>query len=134
MNKHRYKPMFLLLATLMLPSLAIGLLGWRDFTREREKQLKDAQERTRSDVRQELLQSLERSKLEEISGAASDPAVVLVASVERNRLVLPWDNDTAAGRFRDAIEQPDFARKILQARLIESAEKRYDQAIALYRE
>jgi hypothetical protein len=133
MNKH-YKPMFLLLATLMLPSLAIALLGWRDFTREREKQLKDAEAGTKSEVRQQLLQTLERIKLQEISGAPSDPAVVFTASVQRDRLVLPWDADSAAARFRDSIEEPDFARKILQAKRAEGAEKRYDHAAALYRD
>src|SRR5262249_39628782 len=78
MSQYRYKQTLLLLAILILPSVAIGLLGWRDFTREREKQLRDAEERTKIDIRQTLLQVLERIKLQEISGAPSDPAVVLV--------------------------------------------------------
>src|SRR5215470_9148818 len=118
--------MFLLLAILMLPSLAIAWLGWKDFTREREKQLMDAEEATKNEVRQQLLQTLERIKLQEISGATADPAVVFTGSVQRDRLVLPWDADPAADRFRDSIEEPDFARKILQAKRTETADKRYD--------
>jgi hypothetical protein len=133
MNKH-YKSMSLLLAILLLPSLAIAWLAWKDFTRDHEKQLKDVRESTRSEVRQQLLQTLERIKLQEISGAPSAPAVVFSASIQRDRLVLPWDADPAAGRFRDSIEEPDFARKIFQAKRAEGAEKRYDQAAALYRD
>jgi signal transduction histidine kinase len=133
MNK-QYKPMFLLLSTLMLPSLAIAWLGWKDFTREREKQLNDAEVSTKNEVRQQLLQNLERIKLQEISGAPADPSVVFTASVQRDRLLLPWDADPTAARFRDSIDEPDFARKILQAKRAEAAEKRYDQAAALYRD
>jgi signal transduction histidine kinase/tetratricopeptide (TPR) repeat protein len=134
MSRYRYKQTLLILAILILPSVAIGLLGWRDFTREREKQLRDAEERTEAYVRQTLLQVLERIKLQEISGAPSDPAVVLVASVEADRLKLPWDADPSADRFRESLEEPNFAQKILQARLAEGGQKRYDQAIAIYRE
>jgi hypothetical protein len=81
MNRSRYKQTILLLAILVLPTAVIALLGWRDFNRELAQELRDDEERMKIEVRQDLLQKLERHKLQEISGAPSDPAVVLVAKV-----------------------------------------------------
>ena len=116
MSKYRYKRTVLLLAILILPSLVIALLGWRDFTREHENQLRDAEEHTKTEVHQELMQTLERIKLQEISGAPNDPAVALVAFAEGDRLRLPWDADPNADRFRQFLEEPNFTQRILQAK------------------
>ena len=59
---------------------------------------------------------------------------MLAGLVERERLALPWDIDPAAGRFRESVEEPDFARKILEARRAEAAEKQYDRAAGIYLE
>ncbi|HJZ73144.1 MAG TPA: ATP-binding protein [Vicinamibacterales bacterium] len=96
--------------------------------------MSDAEERTKIDVCQELLQALERLKLQGLSGAASDQAIMLVALAKGNRLELPWDADPSAARFRESVEEPDFAVRILQAKRAERTQKRYDQAAILYRE
>lgn len=124
----------LLLAILIVPSLAIIPLGLNDFRREDEKRLKDVEEHTRIEVHQELLQAFERIKLEEISGADSHQAVMLVAAVKDDRRELPWDLDPNTLRFRESVEEASCSRTILQAKRVEGAEKRYEQAAALYRE
>src|SRR5262245_2870699 len=93
--RSRYRQLFLFLIALIIPSLAGIVLGLRMVTQERElgeKRLVDAQRRSVSEIRQEMLARLERIKVQAVSGN-SDPSIALVATAERDRLVLPWDAD-----------------------------------------
>jgi signal transduction histidine kinase len=139
MPLRRYKQTILFVLILVVPCVAIALLGWRDFNRDRDKRVKDAEDRQTSEVRSNLLQTLQQVKLQEISGAPSKHAVALVAVVDDNTLRLPWDVEAdhwreAADRFRESLEDPSFIQKILRARRVERSEKNYDAAAALYRE
>jgi signal transduction histidine kinase len=137
MGRYRYRQLFLFLLALTLPSSAIIGLGWLTITQERElseKRAADAQKQMLADIRQDLRAQLDRIKLQEITSAYSDPAVLFVGSVEDNRLVLPWDTDPNADRFRQAVSVPEFADSAAIAERSEIVEKHYDQAAALYRE
>jgi hypothetical protein len=137
MGRYRYRQLFLFLLALTLPSSAIIGLGWLTITQERElseKRAADAQKQMLADIRQDLRAQLDRIKLQEITSAYSDPAVLFVGSVEDNRLVLPWDTDANADRFRQAVSMPEFADRAALAERAEILEKHYDQAATLYRE
>ena len=73
MPLRRYKQTILFVLILVVPCVAIALLGWRDFNRDRDKRVKDAEDRQTSEVRSNLLQTLQQVKLQEISGAPSGP-------------------------------------------------------------
>src|SRR6185369_2191834 len=136
MGRYRYRQLFLFLLALIFPSSAIIGLGWLTISQERElseKRAIDAQKQLIADIRQDLRAQLDRIKLQEITSAYSDPAVILVGSVEDNRLVLPWDKDVNADRFRQAVSEPEFADRVTLAERSEIVEKRYDQATNLYR-
>jgi signal transduction histidine kinase len=137
MGRYRYRQLFLFLLALIFPSSAIIGLGWLTIAQERElseKRAADAQKQMLADIRQDLHAQLDRIKLQEITAAYSDPAVILVGSVEDNRLVLPWDKDVNADRFRQALSEPEFADRLALAERSEIIEKRYDQAANLYRD
>src|SRR5262245_26833815 len=148
MDRSRYKPLFLFSAALILPSIVIGVLAWKNVTQDRElgeKRRMEAEKRTLAGIRQNVLARLERIKLQEITtaspattasttGAYSDPAVLLVGLADRDWLVLPWDVDPNAERLRQFIREPAFASKIQDAERAELVEKTYDRAAGLYRE
>ena len=139
MNRVRYKPIFLFVVALVLPSVVIAVLGVRNFAQERElaeKRLTDAEKHATAEIRQRVLERLERTKLQEIAEAPAftDPAVVLVAWLDRDRLLLPWDLEPNANRSRQTVEDAAVALKIDEAERAELIEKRYDTAAGLYQE
>jgi signal transduction histidine kinase len=146
MGRFRYRQLLLFLAALILPSIAIVTLGWKIIAQQREldeKRLAEAEKRMVADVRQSLISRLNQIKLQELTatpaaptpraGNYSDPAVMVVGWVDRDRLVLPWDVDPNADRFRRAVAEPEFARLIDDAERVEVAEKDYGRAAILYR-
>ena len=138
MSRVRYKPLFLFVVALILPSVVIVVLGWRNFAQERElaeKRLMDAEKHATAEIRQRVLERLERIKLQEIVEAPtfSDPAVVLIGWVDRDRLLLPWDIEPA-NRARQSVDNAEASRKIDEAERAELVDKRFDQAAGLYRE
>jgi signal transduction histidine kinase len=94
MKRFRYRQ-FLMLVALILPSVVITALGWKNFKLERD----NTQERATAAIYQALLSKLESIKvgaLAEPSTSAAghlDPAVILVASVlpEGSPEVLKWE-------------------------------------------
>ncbi len=82
-------------------------------SQERELAERGRAEETRrlaSEIGQQLLVRLEKIKLQEVSALESqakkhrgwkyvNPEVVLMASVEKNRLLLPWELNRNSGRI-----------------------------------
>src|SRR5215510_7130453 len=103
----RQRRILLFIIAIVVPALALTLLGLRLIGQERElaqKRLVEDQQRWASEIRQELARRLELVKLQESSawsrkderGEASlyeHPAVVLVCPVEKGRLILPWESN-----------------------------------------
>ncbi|PYS66118.1 MAG: hypothetical protein DMF76_01120 [Acidobacteria bacterium] len=98
-----------------------------------------------SEIRQELLTHLERIKLKQVRSMATqtngistldyaDSELVLVAFVENNQLVLPWERNPAADDFQQLLAEPAFAQRIQQGEQEELAAKQSSKAAALYRE
>lgn len=138
---HRRLTLFLLLA-LLAPCLVLVVLGVRMIRQERElaeKRRDEEQQRQVLLVRQELLNRLERIKLEALSALAAGrdyqhPATVLVARVEGDRIVLPWEAGRSREEFRRAVSEPGFARDIREGEREELIERRFPEAAARYRE
>ena len=64
----------------------------------------------------------------------ADSELVLVAFVENNQLVLPWERNPAADDFQQLLAEPAFAQRIQQGEQEELAAKQSSKAAALYRE
>ena len=118
------RSLFLLVSALILPSLAVVAFGLGMIAQERElsaSRAEEARRRAVSDLGQGILARLERIKTQEISASPdidappagrSDAAVVFVGWEEQGRLILPWDRDPGAARFRAEVAEADYARKI----------------------
>jgi signal transduction histidine kinase len=123
-GRGRRRQLLLFLTALILPSLAVIGFGLGMIVQERELSRQRASEARRqaiSAIANEILTRLERIKSQELSAnpdidarpaKPSDPAVAFVGWEELGRLVLPWDRDLDAARFRADIADPEFARKI----------------------
>ena len=146
-RSHR-RQMVLFLVAIIVPCSVLVALSLRMISQERElaeKRLADERQRLRSQAGQKLLALLERIKLEEASvlALASDkvrpakyqhPAIRLVARVENNRLVLPWERTRSAEQLRKFLGQAEFARKIQQGEREELVAKQFEKAGQSYRE
>ncbi len=142
----RRRQILLFLVAIILPCSVLVALGVRMIGQERElseKRLADEQRRAISQIRQELLARLEQIKFQEVAALASqpggvprgeyqNPGVVLVAPVERGRVVLPWETDLGVRRARQQLEQPQFARTIEQGEREELVAKDLANATRLY--
>jgi len=141
-RNRRYWQFILFLTVLVLPSLLVVWLGWKNVAldgqnrlRDAKANVEDARKRERTDIARDIWDKLENIKLQESgSNGASDPAVRFVAWTDGERLVMPWENDPNAGPFRRAIEEPEFAAKIGEAERAEFIEERPDRAVTLYRD
>jgi signal transduction histidine kinase/tetratricopeptide (TPR) repeat protein len=145
-RRHRRQILLFLLAVIV-PSMVLVALSLRMFGQERElaeKRLLDEQHRRVSDIHQQLLTRLERTKLKEVSALAQPkqavaaisetPEVVLVGWQEKNQLVLPWDENRAAEEFQRLLAEPDFARRIHQGEQEELEAKQFEKASDFYRQ
>ena len=128
MSPRRYRQSFLILATLILPTVAIATLGWNDAQREREKQLDEAKSRIKAAILQEL-----RTRLAQIRWLGSQ-TVAIGGWSDGERLILPWDADPNAERFRRSVGEPEYARTIRAAQQADAVDKQYNRATTLYRE
>jgi signal transduction histidine kinase len=144
----RYRHLLLLLGALLLPTVAITTMGWQmikqqralaETTKQKQKlEWVDAQKRALTEVHRSMTILLDRIKYQESAALAtgtglySDPAVRLVARIDRDRLVLPWESNPNKDRFRQATQEPEFQKKLAEAERAELVEKRYDGAAALY--
>ncbi|HEX4998409.1 MAG TPA: hypothetical protein VFY29_09290, partial [Terriglobia bacterium] len=142
----RYRQLMLLVAALILPAIVITAMGWRIIAQERDlaertarERWDDAQKRALMEIRQYIAAQLDRIKYQESTAAAtgtgaySDPAVKLVAGMDRDKLALPWEFNPNKERFRRALEDPEFQRQIAEAERAEFGDRGYDRAGAIYR-
>jgi signal transduction histidine kinase len=93
----------------------------------------------------ELIVRLERIKLEAATALAArtdsalpgghlNPAVALVATLEGDRPVLPWEADPALKDARSFLGESGFARRIAQGEREELAARDFGKACELYRQ
>ena len=131
----------LFLLAVVGPCVGLGWMAVRMATQEREladKRRSDDRERRAETLRQSLTAYLERVKLQLASDfeggrpPGPDTAAALVASVDHQRLILPWDVDEAVGRARAAIEAPAFSSAIREAERTELLARRPEAAAARY--
>jgi signal transduction histidine kinase len=141
-RRRRYWHLILFLGALVLPSVLVAWLGWRNVTLDRQNRLRDAQasaadasRRARADIARDLWERLESIKVQAIeNGGPPDPAVRFVAWVDGDRLVMPWETDPNAALVRRAVEESEFAAKIDEAERAEFTEKLPDRAAIVYRD
>jgi signal transduction histidine kinase len=145
MKRYRYRQLILLLMALILPMLAIVMMGWMILGQDRKLSEKSKQEqfaadqkRAMNDIRQYILTRLDRIRYQESTtaaatgvGAYTDPAVRLVGRLDGNRLILPWEIDTNKDRSRRAADEPKLKEQIRDAEIAENSD--ILRAIALYR-
>ncbi len=146
-RSHR-KQVLLFLIAVVLPSLLLVALTLRMISQERELAERRRAEETRrlaSDVGQQLLVRLEKIKLQEVSALESqadknrgwkyvNPEVVLLASLEENRLLLPWELNRNSEESKPLLSEASFAAKIQQAEREELVKKDLLRATELYQE
>jgi signal transduction histidine kinase len=141
------KQVLLFLTAVLLPCLVLVILTLRMVSQEKElaqKRALDERRRVARDFGQAFLVRLENVKLQEVA-AATDPSlsrrarreslspeVVLVSPLEKDQLVLPWENDPEAGRSSRLLNDPAFARRIRQAEREEFERNDALQAAVLY--
>ena len=141
-TRHK-RQIFLFLAAILAPAgVLIGLAG-RLIYEDRELATKRAADQRRAAVdqlRRELSSRLEAIKLQEInrlmrppdsSGArgSENPAMVFIASLENDRLVLPWEAGTAS----DQPVSQEFAQHRQAGEAQEFIQKNYAAAAEAYR-
>src|ERR1700691_4897667 len=100
-SRHK-RQVFLFLAAILVPATVLVGLASRMMVQDRELAAKHIVDQRRIEVdqvRRELVARLEAIRQ---NGQYSDPAVVFTATVEGDRLVLPWEKPTPT-------ESPAFA-------------------------
>src|SRR5580704_1263839 len=141
-TRHK-RQIFLFLAAIFVPAGALIGLASRLMYQDRELAAKRAVDQRRAavdQVRRELSSRLEAIKLQEInrlmrppgpSGArgSENPAVISVASLENDRLVLPWE----AASPRGEPVSKEFAQLSQVGETRELIEKNYAAAAEAYR-
>jgi len=141
-TRHK-RQIFLFLAAIFVPAGALIGLASRLMYQDRELAAKRAVDQRRAavdQVRRELSSRLEAIKLQEInrlmrplgpSGArgSENPAVILVASLENDRLVLPWE----AASPRGEPVSKEFAQLSQVGETREFIQKNYAAAAEAYR-
>jgi signal transduction histidine kinase len=127
-----HRQILLFVVAIVVPAGALVGLADRIFTQDRELQAKRAMDQRSAaveQVRRELSSRLEAIKLQEINrlirprdsrGArgSANPAVLFTATVENDRLILPWETTSAAddpgsksAKHRQAGEAEEFIQK-----------------------
>lgn len=145
-RSHR-RQVWLFLLAIVVPSVALAWIGARLIVQETElEEGRQLAERRRvvSVVRQALVSRLERIRLQEIGALASagftapvryrDPAVVLVALVSDNTLVLPWEVTSAGSDAGGRQANPRFETTIRRAEDAEFVAGDHAAAARLYRD
>jgi signal transduction histidine kinase len=141
-TRHK-RQIFLFLAAIFVPAGALLGLAGRLMYQDRElaaKRVVDQRRAAVDQLRRELSSRLEAIKLQEInrlmrplgpSGArgSENPAVILIASLENDRLVLPWEAAPAPG---NPVSQ-EFARHSQAGEAREFIQKNYAAAADAYR-
>ena len=127
----------LFLAAIIAPSVVLVTLGLRLIAQDRElaeKRAQDGRQLALAATAQRLTTRLDQLKLQALAGgAAVNPGshpIALVASVEGDRLILPWDGASASAAFRREIAAEPFAAAFSQA---EADEFRLRNPVTAYR-
>jgi tetratricopeptide (TPR) repeat protein len=138
-NRHKRQILLFLVAILVPAAVLIGLAG-RLVYQDRELAAKRAVDQRRTAVdqlRRELSARLDAITLQEINRLirsrnseatpdSSNPAVVFAATIEGDRLVLPWDAPPVNA-------SPDFARHRMEGEALEFMKRDFAGAAAAYR-
>lgn len=136
----------LFLIAIILPSAVLVALGVRMIGQERElaeKRLADDRRRAVAQIRQDLLAKLETIKFEELTALTDheaggpsrsyvNPAVALVALIEDNQVVLPWEAGNTVQTARTQLADAAFARLIRQGQRAELGARDFSSSIELY--
>jgi signal transduction histidine kinase len=151
---HR-RQVLLFLVAIILPCVVLVVLGLRMVAQERElgvKRLADEHRSVAGQLRQELSTRLARIGLEEATALLArqerpssrryaNPAVALVARDVDGHLILPWQHDPRAARFRWLIDDGAFAERVSEGERAEiasvkpgDAAERYARALAVARD
>lgn len=112
----------LFLAVIIAPCAVLVTLSLRLIAQDRELADKRAQDSRRlavAEIAAGVTTRLDHLRLEALAGGlTSNPgvhAIALVAPLQGERLVLPWDDATAQSKFRSEISLPQFASAIVDA-------------------
>ena len=147
LRSHR-RLVVLFIAAILVPCSVLVALSVRMIRQERElaeRRLEEERHNLTARIRQELLARLERIKLQETTilateardraaGSYRHPATLLLARVEANRLVLPWDHLTAAQRLATLPARGEFTRYLREAERAELADRRFAAAAEFYQQ
>ena len=149
MDRHAHRRLFpsrqalLFVAAMGVPCVLLVGLSIRMMVQDRElaeKRAADDRRRIASETRQGLLSRLERLRMA-AANADGDPqltpeqrqTIALVARVEHERLVLPWEAAPALGAFSVALDRGRFADLIRLGEREELADRVYEKAVEAYR-
>jgi signal transduction histidine kinase len=138
----------LLLLALLVPSGVLAFLSVRLIRQEaelRQRRRLEEEEREADRIARRLVGRLEQLREQELrawadrarSGAGrlyQHPATALLARVDGNRLIAPWEDDASTREFVEATREPRFASRIRAAERAEHVEGQPARASALYNE
>src|SRR5213593_4884396 len=111
----RQRQVVLFVLAVIVPCLVLVVMAVRMAVQEREltaKRLNDERLRRTAVIRESLLSTLERTRIQAVAAfergprggvAPPDAPVALVARIDKDRLVLPWEDEVAADEIRRAI-------------------------------
>lgn len=140
----RQRQVLLFVIAVIVPCVVLVVMAVRMALQEREltaKRLDDERLRRSATIRESLLAAVERVRLHAITAFERDPRapmppidvpVALVARIENDRLVLPWDDEAAADQARRAIADGAAGGAIAAGERDELIDRRYDRAAAEY--
>ncbi len=142
-----HKQIFLFLAAVFIPCLALVIFGLQVVRQERElfgKRAAEERARRGQEIGQHLLVRLERIKLEETRQAAArpeklaglayrNPETILIGLAVDGRLLLPWEFSPAVQESRKTLDEEGFRGKIQAGEQAEFELKDPARAAALFR-
>lgn len=146
-QSHR-RQVFLFLAAVLLPCVALLALGLLLVVQERElgvARRDEEQRRMTRQLRQDLSTQLERIALRQATALADRPellqartyddsVVALVARFSEGQLVLPWEQDRLLSDSRALLGQGEFAERVRQGERAEFASDNPARAVDSYRQ
>lgn len=141
------RQVLLFVAVMLAPCLALVFLSFGIIRQESEladRRLDRQRDQALEDLRESLQTRLERIKAQEFAAASkadewpcpgsyTDASVALLARVQDNGLVLPWDSNPAADAVRSSFRTGEFGGHIRDGETAELAGGELDRAVASYR-
>jgi signal transduction histidine kinase len=133
----------LFLIAIFVPCAILIVLGLRIMDQDRQLEDKrNVEERKQrvAQIRQDLLASLEKIKLQQVARAVSSvpkkwaPPIALIATLDAGGLHLPWDDNPNARKFSELLDEPEFARLLRQAENEELVTRQYALAADHYKQ